>query len=284
MRTLVTGLGGFTGTYMKAELEAHNHTVLGLSCDLTDFDAVSNEVKTLQPDAVVHLAGIAFVAHGDANTIYQVNLIGTRNLLEALAKHAPSVRSVLIASSANVYGNSNGNEGLLSEETIAVPENDYGVSKLAMEQVARLYRDKLPICIVRPFNYTGMGQSERFVIPKIVSHFREGKSHIELGNLDVWREFGDVRSVADIYRRLLQKCPVEDTINVCTGEVHSLAEVIQLCEQITGRCMEVRINPQFVRANELRILKGNNGRLIETIGKLNSYKLKNTLGWMLASQ
>jgi GDP-6-deoxy-D-talose 4-dehydrogenase len=253
-----------------------------LSSDLTDFDALSNEIETTQPEAVVHLAGISFVDHGSANTIYQVNLMGTRNLLEALVKHAPDIQSVLIASSANVYGNSN--ESLLTEDTVPVPANDYGVSKLAMEHMARLWSDKLPIFIVRPFNYTGRGQSDKFVIPKIISHFREGKIRVELGNLDVWREFGDVRSVADIYRRLLQKCPAGETINVCTGEVHSLAEVIQLCEEITGRNMEIYINPQFVRANELRVLKGGNGRLIKTIDTWSSYTLESTLTWMLATQ
>lgn len=114
MRTLVTGLDGFTGHYIQSELAAHGHTVVGLSADLTDPDAVSSEIAQVQPESVVHLAAIAFVGHGNANAFYEVNLVGTRNLLKALALHAPDVHSILLASSANVYGNRS--EGVLSED------------------------------------------------------------------------------------------------------------------------------------------------------------------------
>jgi len=212
MRTLVTGLRGFTGAYLQRELEAQGHSVVGLQSDLTDFSEVEAEVASIQPECVVHLAGVAFVGHGNANAFYQVNLIGTRNLLGALAEYAPDVKSVLLVSSANVYGNRS--EGELSEKTIPDPVNDYGVSKLAMEKMAHLWVKHLPLFIVRPFNYTGVGQDSKFLIPKIVAHFREKRPVIELGNLDVWREFGDVRSVVENYRKLITACPVGDTFNI----------------------------------------------------------------------
>lgn len=274
MLTLVTGLDGFTGHYLQTELEANGHTVVGLSSDLTNFDAVAAEITRVQPEAVVHLAGIAFVGHGNANAFYEVNLIGTRNLLDALAIHAPNVKSILLASSANVYGNRT--EGVLSEEEIPSPANDYAVSKFAMEQMAHLWIDKLPLFIVRPFNYTGVRQDVKFLIPKIVSHFKEKKSVIELGNLEVWREFGDVRTVANIYRKLLERCPVGETLNICTGQTYSLREVVALCEKITGHNIEIQVNPKFVRANEVRILTGDNSRLKNVIGDCQSYSLEDT--------
>jgi nucleoside-diphosphate-sugar epimerase len=279
MLTLVTGLCGFTGHYLHAELESNGHTVVGLSSDLTDFDAVAAEIAQVQPEAVVHLAGAAFVDHGNANAFYNVNLIGTRNLLVALAHHAPDVCSILLASSANVYGNRS--EGTLSEDAKPEPANDYAVSKLAMEQMARLWVKRLPLFIVRPFNYTGVGQDEKFLIPKIVSHFRETKQVIELGNLDVWRDFGDVRAVAAAYRQLLDVCPVGETLNICTGETYSLREVIALCEKITGHNIDIQVNPRFVRANEVRILTGDNTRLKNVISDCQSYNLEDTLRWML---
>ena len=169
-KVLVTGLKGFTGRYIQTELQAQGYNVVGLSSDLTVPDDVASEVAQVQPDAVIHLAGIAFVGHSNANAFYEVNLIGTRNLLEALAQHAPNVQSILLASSANVYGNRT--EGVLSEDTIPDPANDYAVSKLAMEKMAHLWVDRLPLFIVRPFNYTGIGQDEKFLIPKIVTHFQ----------------------------------------------------------------------------------------------------------------
>lgn len=276
---LVTGLDGFTGRYVQAELLAQGYNVVGLSSDLTAPDDVAAEIAQVQPDAVVHLAGIAFVGHGNANAFYEVNLIGTRNLLEALAQHAPNVQSILLASSANIYGNRS--EGVLSEDAIPNPANDYAVSKLAMEQMAHLWVNRLPLFIVRPFNYTGIGQEENFLIPKIIAHFKDKKPVIELGNLDVWREFGDVRAVADIYGRLLKYCPAGETLNICTEQSHSLREVIAICEKITGHSIEIKVNPLFVRANEVRELTGDNSRLKSHIGDWKTPNLEDTLAWML---
>ena len=276
---LITGLDGFTGHYVQSELQTQGYKVVGLSSDLTAADDIANEIAQVQPDAVIHLAGIAFVGHGNANAFYEVNLIGTRNLLEALAQHAPNVQSILLASSANVYGNRS--EGVLSEDTIPDPANDYAVSKLAMEQMAHLWADRLPLFIVRPFNYTGVGQDKKFLIPKIVAHFREKKSIIELGNLEVWREFGDVRTVAEIYRKLLEHCPAGETINICTGQTHSLREVVVMCEKITGHNIEIKVNPLFVRANEVRELTGDNSRLKKHICDWKIQHLETTLAWML---
>ena len=94
MRVLVTGLNGFTGCHLQLELETHGHTVNGLSSNLTDPIAVSTEIAELKPEAVVHLAGISYVVHGNAREFYEVNLIGTRILLEALDQYATDVRSL----------------------------------------------------------------------------------------------------------------------------------------------------------------------------------------------
>ncbi len=281
MRTLITGLSGFAGHYVQAELEAHGHTVVGLSSDLTDLGAVAAEIDSVQPEVVLHLAGITFVGNGNvnANSFYAVNLIGTRNLLEALALHVPNVKSVLLASSGYIYGSRS--EGVLREDTVPDPANDYAVSKYAMEQMAHLWAKRLPLFIVRPFNYTGIGQDEKFLIPKIVAHFRERKQLIELGNLDVWREFGDVRAVADAYRRLLELRPVDATLNICTAQAHSLREVVALCEKITGHSIEIKVNPDFVRENDVRVMTGDNSRLMALLGDWHTYDLEETLAWML---
>jgi nucleoside-diphosphate-sugar epimerase len=171
---------------------------------------------------------------------------------------------------------------MLNEKTPPAPANDYAVSKLAMEHMARLWMDRLPLCIVRPFNYTGVGQDKKFLIPKIVSHFQQKKAVIELGNLDIWREFGDVRTVAETYRKLLEKTlPSGKIINVCTGQAHSLREVVALCEKISGHRLEILVNPKFVRANEVRMLIGDNGYLQTLIGPWDGPGFQETLRWML---
>jgi len=279
MRVLVTGLDGFTGHYVSEELNLLGHQVVGIQSDLLDGESLLSEISDLKADAVVHLAAISFVGHGDVKAFYDVNLVGTRNFLEALARQSHRPQSVLLASSANVYGNRS--EGTLDETSPVDPVNDYAVSKYAMEVMSKLFQDQLPIVIARPFNYTGLGQDEKFLIPKIISHFKRRAPVIELGNIEVWREFGDVRSVARIYGKLIEECPAGDTINVCTGQLYSLREVIDICMKITGHNIEIRINPEFVRQNEVRILKGDKTKLEKTIGALDAYSLDETLTWML---
>ncbi|PYC22958.1 GDP-mannose 4,6-dehydratase [Pseudomonas mosselii] len=292
-RALITGIHGFTGRYMAAELKASGYEVIGTGSqplsvpdyhqvDLLDGMGLRALLAELQPDVVVHLAALAFVGHGAADAFYQVNLIGTRNLLEAVAACGKVPECVLIASSANVYGNTS--EGMLDEQALPAPANDYAVSKLAMEYMTRLWFDRLPIVITRPFNYTGVGQAENFLLPKIVAHFQHKAATIELGNLDVWRDFSDVRAVVQAYRGLIEARPVGQTVNVSSGQTHSLREVIAKCEAITGHRIGVQVNQAFVRANEVKTLCGDNARLRGLVPGWQTPSLDNTLGWMLASK
>jgi nucleoside-diphosphate-sugar epimerase len=289
-RALVTGLRGFTGYYVARELAAAGYRVFGtvmpgddlgtdiLPVDLCDRAAVGAMVEQVQPDVVVHLAGIAFVAHSNVEQIYRVNVVGTRNLLEALAAAPQRASAVLLASSANIYGNAS--VPVIDEEVVPAPANDYAVSKLAMEYMARLWMDKLPIIIARPFNYTGVGQSDNFLLPKIVSHFRRNAPRIELGNLAIARDFSDVRMVARSYRRLLAAAPAGEAFNVCSGRSNSLAEVIDMVSEIAGYRIEVQVNPAFVRANDVLTLTGSNAKLAAVIGPIAPPPLFDTLRWM----
>ncbi len=280
MRILVTGLDGFTGRHLQIELEAHGHSVFGLQANLTSLDAVAADIKHVKPDAVIHLAGISFVGHGDTNSFYEVNLIGTRNLLLAIEQHAPNVSAILLASSANVYGNQT--EGKLAESTLPQPANDYAVSKLGMEHMAQLWFKRLPIFVVRPFNYTGRGQRQQFLIPKIVAHFKDKAPAIQLGNIDVSRDFCDVRSVSFAYRRLIESPPIGEILNICSGRAYTLQEIIILCQNITQYDIEVRVNPSFIRENEVRILIGDPRLLLSILPEWESISLIETLRWMLS--
>lgn len=303
-RVLVTGASGFTGRYVIDDLKKQGCEVVAMGgaaqsapswaasltpadacrqADLGDLDGLRGLLKDTRPDVIIHLAALAFVAHGGADDFYQVNLIGTRHLLQAIDDASLSPTRVLIASSANVYGNSSA--GRLDESVAPAPANDYAISKLGMEYVVRLWQDRLPITVVRPFNYTGRGQAENFLIPKIVSHFAKRAPNIELGNLDVARDFGDVRAVAAAYRGLLQaNAAVGRTINVCSGIAFSLRDVIELCTDITGHSLTVSVNPAFVRANEVKTLCGDNTLLRHTISDWSCPPLRETLEWMLAAQ
>lgn len=294
-RILITGASGFTARHLALELrtgyELHglNRSAVSLPefhalhrADLENTDSLLSVLEQVQPRFVVHLAAISFVAHGDADEIYRVNVLGTRHLLEALSKASVKPDAVLLASSANIYGNAQ--VECLAEDAPPAPANDYAVSKLAMEYMAALYRERLPLMIARPFNYTGVGQSVSFLLPKIIDHFRRKAPVIELGNLDVARDFSDVRVVAEVYRRLLETpAAVGGTFNVCSGQAYSLQEVLSMAREISGHDIEVRVNPAFVRANEVKRLLGSRARLESVIGPVKNIPLRETVRWMLES-
>ena len=288
-RALVTGLRGFTGHFVAAELADAGFEVQGLALcdaggprdvDLLDADGVRRVVEAVRPDVVLHLAAIAFVAHGDVEAIYRTNIVGTRNLLEALARLPTPPRKVVLASSANIYGNSDA--GLLTETQPPAPANDYAVSKLAMEHAARLWLDRLPIVLARPFNYTGVGQPLQFVVPKIVDHFRRGARSIELGNIEVARDFSDVRDVARSYRALLD-APAGTTVNLCSGRATALRDVIAALEALAGYRIDIRVNPAFVRSSDVVTLAGDPARLRELTGRGHDIPLDDTLEWMFTA-
>ena len=286
---LLTGYNGFTGRYVANVLKDSGYRVYGIgsgvcndldyyTVNLCDHKSLAEVVSRIQPVYVIHLAGKTFVADKEVEAFYQTNLIGSRNLLEALLPVADKLKHVIIASSANIYGNTK--EGLLAETESPNPANDYAASKVAMEYIGTLYQNSLPISITRPFNYTGIGQQSNFVIPKIVEHFKAKKQGIELGNINVWREFNDVRFVAEVYKELLQIAP-GNTVNICTGKYYSLSQIIEMCEMLTNHRMEVIVNPNFVRNNEVKVLAGNPERLSSIVRTNKGYSIEDTLSWML---
>lgn len=287
---LITGIEGFTGPFVASKFQDAGYDVYGLgnstdskptnfSADLSDREALQRVIETVKPQVVIHLAAISFVAHGDVGQIYQSNVVGTYNLLAALANAPVKPQSVILASSANVYGNSL--ESPLHEGLPLAPANDYAVSKLAMEYMASLWFDRLPISIVRPFNYTGVGQSEKFLVAKIVAHYRKHAQRIELGNLNVSRDFSDVRFVAEAYLRLSQQANSSgEIVNICSGEAMSLKEIISAMNSIAGYEIAVDVNPDFVRANDVLKLVGSNEKLFSLVGEIERTPFINTLEWM----
>jgi GDP-6-deoxy-D-talose 4-dehydrogenase len=292
-RVLVTGLNGFTGIHLSTALAGAGYEVHGTIradetpssrhhvADLADFDQLRSVIMQVKPSYVIHLAAVSFVGHSDVAEIYRTNIVGTSNLLKALsaAKDAGiDLKTVLLASSANIYGNTEADP--IREEEPPRPANDYAVSKAAMEQMAALWREALPITMVRPFNYTGIGQSKQFLLPKIVDAFARKAPVLELGNIDVERDFSDVRDVAAAYCGLLEASP-RQVLNVCSGRAHSLREILSLASDLSGHSPEIKINPDFVRSNEVRRLRGSSERLCNTLPSWSARPIRETLKWMI---
>lgn len=290
---LITGASGFTGQYLIPELKSRGFRVVGLghgvsladkdiSCNLIDADAVISAVQQTQPTHVVHLAAISFVGHGDPHAFYDVNLFGTLHLLEALWTLSVAPQKILVASSANVYGTPG--IDVIDESVCPAPLSHYACSKLAMEQMVRTWFDRLPIVIIRPFNYTGVGQDEKFLIPKIVSHFKRREKKIELGNIDVSRDFSDVRDVVAAYVALLGSEIQSEVFNVCSGQAVPLRKVLDMMAYLTKLQLKVDVKPALIRNNEIPILCGSYHKLAQAVGFAPHYTLEDTLAWMLSKR
>jgi GDP-6-deoxy-D-talose 4-dehydrogenase len=286
MRILLTGSTGFTGKAFERHARSLGHEIHSLKADLRDTSAIESEVQLFAPEWVVHLAAISFVGHADDIEFYSVNVVGTLNLLAAISALSVKPKKVLLASSANVYGNCD--KSPISETQSAAPVNHYATSKLCMEHMARTFADKLPMVFARPFNYTGLGQAKNFLIPKLVEAFKHRESEIQLGNLNVYREFNDVRMVCSAYILLLEHGQPGSTFNICTGNTFALPEVLKTLSDLSNHELQVKVNPAFVRPNEILKLCGDPTKLYSLAQKnahhLPEYSLRNTLQWMLQDQ
>ena len=288
-KVLITGIDSFTGVHLSKHLVNSGYEIYGTSlfasgnqkykCDITSKDEIKDVLQIVQPDYIIHLSGISFAAHGNNKDFYKVNTIGTTNILDAFLELNLNPKKIILASSATVYGN----QGLevLDESLCPLPANHYGASKYAMECLARGYFQKLPIIITRPFNYTGVGQAEHFLIPKVVKHYKEKKETIELGNLDVSREFNDVEFVCEVYKRLLECEAKSEIVNLCSGVGIKLLDVIDTMNELAGYEIEEKVNPVFVRKDEIKSLTGSTNKLFDVVGDVEQKELKDMLRAML---
>jgi GDP-6-deoxy-D-talose 4-dehydrogenase len=290
---LVTGASGFTGQYFLSAANNAGYRCIAITrqkgflvpgahdtlvADIQKADALGLAIKNASPDYIVHLAAISFAAHGNTSEIYQVNQIGTINLLDAIRRYAPNLDKVIVSSSAHIYGNAT--DLPITEASPRMPVSHYGTSKYAMELVSQMYSD-LPIIITRPFNYTGKGQNPSFLIPKMVAAFIAKQKQIELGNLGVSRDFSDVRDVATAYLRLLETNVSASIYNICSGTSSSLLSIVNVLNSLAGYEIDVAFNPKFARSDEIITLCGSPSLLESAIGDYRKYKLADSLAWML---
>jgi len=279
MKILLTGADSFTGVHFIKKCKDLHIDIIPLKSDLLNLNDLHDEIKNLYVDYVVHLAGISFVNHDNQDIFDSVNVFGTRNLLSALKDMKKRPSKILLASSANIYKSIQ--SGLITESSEIEPINPYAKSKFEMEKMAiELYGNVFKFIIVRPFNYTGKSQNNLFLVPKIVDHFKRKFHSIELGALDVKREFNDVRFVVDCYISLLKNLDDNEIINICTGNSFSINDVLNKMKCITDHHPEIKVNQDFIRKNEVKNLAGSPNKLLKFSMIKNNYNLDQTLMWM----
>jgi GDP-4-dehydro-6-deoxy-D-mannose reductase len=290
VKVLVTGADGFVGNHLVRALRDRGDSVdpcggpgglLGL--ELTDGAAVSARVEQSRPDAVIHLAGVSSVArsHEDPGGTVAVNVLGSVHLLEAVRRHAPNAR-ILLVGTGEAYGRLE--PGERAEETHPLrPLSPYAASKVAVEvlanQMAAAHR--IAVVYVRAFNHLGPGQSSGFVVPSFAQQLLEiarGRAApiVSVGDLSPVRDFSHVLDVVDAYLLLLDQGAPGQAYNVCSGDGRSIRTILDELQSLAGTKAEVRIDPERLRPVEIPWLVGNPTRL-ETLG----WKRKRTPGLAL---
>jgi GDP-4-dehydro-6-deoxy-D-mannose reductase len=286
-RILVTGIEGFAGGHLARHLASSGHAVFGLHWadaqpglpaelhrgDICDFDATRSLLERTKPDGIVHLAGISSVALSESHqmTTYEVNAMGTLKLLEAVRQLQIKCRIVLI-SSADVYGRSNVGRPL-NEDLPSLPLSPYALSKHMTAEAGLFYHRAfgLDVVVLRPFSHTGPGQTTTFVFPKVadaISQIERGKKEpvIEMGNLQVLRDYTDVRDVVRAYLLALERCTAGETYNVTSGRPIMIKEGVDYLCSLARIPVQVRSSAAKFRPHDIPLLTGDPSKFAAATG------------------
>ncbi len=274
-RILVTGASGFVAGHLLPRLRAaFPDTVLTLcgggpgmvALDVTDTAAVDALVASVRPDACVHLAAVSAIpaAQGDPDLAWRVNLHGTLALARALLRHAPAC-AFLFVSSADIYGRAFRSGIALDERAAPAPTNTYGATKAAADlAVGALAAEGLRAVRLRPFNHTGPGQSDSFVVAAFarqVARVAAGLQPpvLQVGALDPFRDFLDVRDVCDAYVACLQRCDALEPgaiLNIASGVPRRIGDVLDALQRLAGVQARLETGTALLRPADIPIACG----------------------------
>ena len=243
---------------------------------------VRSVVHNVSPTLVYHLAGISAVdvSWDNPRLTFEVNVTGAYNLFEA-AMSLPSLPRILNVSTSQVYAAS---DMTLSETSLVSPDNPYAASKAMAEMLRVQYRKRIGggIVTARSFNHTGPGQTPNFVLPSIAKQFAEMEAglrprRLTAGNLEVTRDFSDVRDVVLAYSALLEKGRIDEVYNVCSGSPVRLADIIRKFEAISGIAVEIETDPARLRRNEVSRILGDSTKIRTETGWSPQIPLEKTI-------
>ena len=268
MKILLTGANGFVGGYIKQQLKV---TELPSSINICDEESLNVYVSENIPDCVIHLAAVSFVPESfkyPRNT-FDVNFYGTYNLLSVLEK-AGFNGKFLYVSSSDVYGLVKKDEQPVSELQLTKPRSPYAVSKVAAEAICYQYStlSKFECIIARPFNHIGPGQSESFVISNFAKQLVEIKlglreSKLYVGDIDVYRDFTDVRDVVSAYKLLLGDGVNSQIYNICSGTGWKIRDLIEIMIEQLNVDVDIIVDKNRLRKSEQRYVSGDCTKLKE---------------------
>jgi GDP-4-dehydro-6-deoxy-D-mannose reductase len=291
VRALITGGKGFVGHWLSEHLRGCGDevAVTDIETDIADQAALEPVVAAAAPDAIYHLAALTHVGESweVPAEVLRVNVLGTAAVLAA-ARRLATPPTVLVVSSAEVYGIVGEGDLPLSESSAVAPVTPYAASKAAAEQVAlqawRGYGQ--PVVVVRPFNHVGPGQAPTFAVSalarRIVDARRSHQATLPVGTLTTRRDFTDVRDVVRAYRLLIERGEPGSVYNVCSGHDVAVAEVAARLLALAGTDLELVIDQTLVRPVDVPVLRGDPARLEAGTGWKPEIPLDDTLADVLA--
>ena len=302
MRILVTGAHGFAGSHLLAELARAGHQITAgvygpvereldsngvrwVSLDITSDQSTRAAIRASQPEQIYHLAGQASVGESfrTPQETWEVNATGTLRVLEALRQEGLGSSRLLLTSSAEVYGAVAPADQPVGEHVPLRPLTPYGASKAAAEMVAVQFARSgmAQVVIARSFNHIGPGQDERFVLPSFarqLAHIKRGTLEpvLHVGNLDVRRDFLDVRDGVRGYLAIMERGENGEAYNVCSGESRLLEEVVTKLVELSNTGAQLVVDADRVRAVDIPTLSGDSSRL-RSLGWSPRFALNQTL-------
>lgn len=298
-KVLIFGGGGFVGSYLALELKKSGYEVFGSdqleedavnSDNLSDYSKANllnkDEVEALllrvEPDAVINLAAISSVgaSWNIPQLTMEVNVVGALNIMEAARKLENMPRLMFIGSSEEYEAI----DAPISEETALNANNPYGISKMTQERFAAVYRERygMKIFCVRPFNHTGIGQKDTFVLPSFCKQAAEieksGKPGvIHVGNLAAKRDFSDVRDIVRAYRMILESDNDSVIYNVGSGKAYSLQEMLDYIVGLSKQKIEVEVDKERFRPIDTPLVVCDHSKIEKDLGWKPEYSILDTL-------
>jgi GDP-4-dehydro-6-deoxy-D-mannose reductase len=296
-RVLITGGTGFVGAHLIQFLRSNSKIAVIASGDSTSLpepgveyyeldirrtDEVRSVVHEVNPIHIYHLAGISAVdlSWSDPRLTFEVNVLGAYHLFEA-AMSLPALPRILNVSTSQLYASS----GMtLTESSPVSPENPYAASKAMAELLRVQYRRRAGggIITARSFNHTGPGQTSNFVLPSIAKQFAEMEAgrrspRLTIGNIEVKRDFTDVRDVVSAYSALIEKGRTDEIYNVCSGSEVRIADIIRRFEAVSGITVEIATDPGQLRSNEISNVCGDSTKIRMETGWSPQISLEKTI-------
>ena len=287
-KILIFGVGGFVGNYLSREFLNHGYDVYGsdkldikpvvlheavhyVSADLMDAAGVQAIVSDIAPDMIINLAAISSVglSWNIPQMTISVNVVAALNIMEAVRKCENRPRVMFIGSSEEYEIT----DQPISEDTPLNANNPYGISKVTQERFAEIYRSSydMKIYCVRPFNHTGVGQRDTFVLPGFCRQAadieKSGKAGtIKVGNLSVKRDFGSVRDVVRAYRMIIEQEDCTKIYNVGSGEAYSLQELLEYVISLSTQQISIEVDPKRFRPEDNPVICCDNSLISRELG------------------